>query len=75
MQKVVWKKHPFSLLFYLEWILLGIALLAAFSLLIQHHPLHPRHLRGVLRPRAFPPLGLGFRLGVLVSIAALGLMG
>ena len=75
MQKVIWRKHPFPLLFYLEWILLGIALLAAFSLLIHPHPLHPRHLHGVLRPSAFPPLGLGFRLGVLVSIAALGLMG
>ena len=32
----IWHKHPFRLLLYLEWILLGIALLTAFSGRIPH---------------------------------------
>ena len=32
----IWQKHPFRLLLYLEWILLGIALLTAFSGRIPH---------------------------------------
>ena len=35
-----WLKHPFRLLLYLEWVLLGIALLGAFSFVIPH-PRHP----------------------------------
>ena len=35
----IWRKHPFQLLLYLEWVLLGIALLGAFGGLIPH----PRH--------------------------------
>jgi hypothetical protein len=42
MARFIWKKHPFALLLYLEWTLIGISLLAAFSGLI-HHP-HPPNL-------------------------------
>ena len=35
----IWQKHPFKLLLYLEWTLLGIALLTALGGLIPH----PRH--------------------------------
>ena len=58
----MWHKHPFRLLLYLEWILLGIALLAAFSVLIPH----PRH-HGI-----HPP---GFNLIGIFCIAVLGSMG
>ncbi|WP_319423002.1 sensor histidine kinase [Pleurocapsa sp. FMAR1] len=58
-------KHPFRLLLYLEWILLGIALITSFSGLISHP--HPRHLSG-LQPTWFSFLGI-------FCIAILGLMG
>lgn len=58
----MWHKHPFRLLLYLEWVLLGIALLAAFSVLIPH----PRH-HGI-----HPP---GFNLIGIFCIAVLGIMG
>lgn len=58
----MWHKHPLRLLLYLEWVLLGIALLAAFSVLIPH----PRH-HGI-----HPP---GFNLIGIFCIAVLGIMG
>lgn len=36
---MIWQKHPFKLLLYVEWVLLGIALLAAMTFLLPH----PRH--------------------------------
>ena len=57
-----WLKHPFRLLLYLEWILLGIALLGAFSFVIPH----PRH--NMSHPA-------GFNLAGIACIAALGLTG
>lgn len=68
-------KHPFRLLLYLEWILLGIAILAVFSSL---HPPPPHSLPspGSLRPPRIPPhWGVRSPLGVLASIGALGLLG
>ena len=59
----IWQKHPFRLLLYLEWVLLGISLLAAFSLVIPH----PRH-----HIVSHPAL---FNLAGILCIAALGLMG
>ncbi|UBF25030.1 hypothetical protein K9N68_25840 [Kovacikia minuta CCNUW1] len=38
MRRFSWKSHPFRLLLYLEWILLGIAVLMVFS---PHPPMHP----------------------------------
>ena len=63
MNKVIWKKHPFRLLLYLEWVLLGIALLAAFAFLLPH-PHHPFH-----------PHSQILNLGAILSIATLGIMG
>ena len=62
----MWHKHPFRLLLYLEWVLLGIALLATFSLVIPH----PRH-HLVFHP-AHPAW---FNLAGIICIATLGLMG
>lgn len=59
--------HPFRLLLVLEWILLGIALLALFSPLTVLHPPH--------RTMGMFPLALPFRLGAAASIVGLGLMG
>ncbi len=58
--------HPFRLLLYLEWILLGIALLTLFV------PL-PRH--SFLWPHFIPGRGLRFPLGVLLSILTLAGLG
>lgn len=58
-----WQKHPFKLLLYLEWILLGIALLGAFGGLIPH----PRH-HWISKPIWSCILGI-------VCIAILGFMG
>ncbi|MCC0178969.1 sensor histidine kinase [Waterburya agarophytonicola K14] len=58
-----WQKHPFPLLLYLEWALLGIALLAALGGLIPH----PRH-HWVSQPAWSSALGI-------ISIAILGIMG
>ncbi|MEO1670156.1 MAG: sensor histidine kinase [Cyanobacteria bacterium J06631_2] len=58
-----WFKHPFRLLLYLEWVLLGIALIGAFSFVVPH----PRH-RFMTHPA-------GFNLAGIVCIAVLGLMG
>ena len=56
-------QHPFRLLLYLEWVLLGIALLTSFSVLIPH----PRH-HSIPHP-------LGFNLIGILCIAVLGVMG
>ena len=54
-----WHKHPFPLLLYLEWILLGIALVAAFSGFITHSRHHP-----MPHPAGFNLLGI-FCLAIL----------
>ena len=60
--------HSFRLLLYLEWVLLGIALLTAFS------PLP--HNRSLVWGSPFDfSLGRYSTLGVVLSILALGLMG
>ena len=56
-------KHPLRLLLYLEWVLLGIALLTALSALIPH----PRH-HSIPHPLEFNLIGI-------FCIAALGVMG
>ncbi|NER32180.1 MAG: sensor histidine kinase, partial [Symploca sp. SIO1C4] len=66
MHKFLPKNHPFRLLLYLEWILLGIAVLAVFSPLPFPHP--PRALR-------LHPPRLRFPIAAAVSIVTLGLMG
>ena len=58
-----WYKHPFRLLLYLEWVLLGIALIAAFSFVVPH----PRH-HLVSHPA-------GFNFAGMICLAVLGLMG
>jgi len=57
-----WQKHPFRLLLYLEWILLGISLFGAFSFVIPH----PHH------QMSHPA---GFNLAGIVCIAVLGITG
>lgn len=59
----IWQKHPFRLLLYLEWILLGIALIGAFGSLIPR----PRH-HWINQPAWSTALGI-------LGIAILGLMG
>ena len=56
-------KHPLRLLLYLEWVLLGIALLTFFGGLIPH----PRHHS--------IPHSLGFNLISILCIAVLGILG
>ena len=58
-----WQKHPFRLLLYVEWVLLGIALLATLTFAIPH----PRH-----HSVSNPPL---LNFGAILFIAALGVMG
>jgi signal transduction histidine kinase len=69
MRRWPWIKHPFPLLLYLEWVLLGIALLTALA-----NPFRPR------RPRLLQLAeeGLGsapFPLGIFLCIGAIGLLG
>ena len=59
----IWQKHPFRLLLYVEWVLLGIALLATLTFAIPHR----RHHFVV-----HPPL---FNLGAILCIAALMVIG
>ncbi|MGK7899273.1 MAG: sensor histidine kinase, partial [Xenococcus sp. (in: cyanobacteria)] len=59
----IWQKHPFRLLLYVEWVLLGIALLTTLTFVIPH----PRH-----HWVSHPPL---FNLCVLFSILFLGIIG
>ena len=61
--KLAWHEHPFQLLLYVEWVLLGIALLAAITFLFPHP-----------RPSLGPNLLLPNLAGVIL-IAALGLLG
>ena len=77
MQSSHWEKHPFPLLLYLEWTLLGAALLATMAFLPHPPPaahFHP-HLPGVLRLYLLPNLGIRIPLGAVISIVALGLLG
>ena len=62
MAKLLWKKHPFRLLLYLEWVLLGIVLL---TLLIPHH----HHHFYLSRQRTM------LHLGAILSMGVLGVMG
>ena len=62
MAKLLWKKHPFRLLLYLEWVLLGIVLLV---LLIPH----PHHRFYLSSQRTI------LHLGAILSIGMLGAMG
>lgn len=77
MSKITWKQHPFRLLFYLELILLGIALLATFSPLMPFasHLRHSPRFPGFWRPFIIPYLGLRLRPLVLLIIAAIACMG
>ncbi|MDJ0704257.1 MAG: sensor histidine kinase [Leptolyngbyaceae cyanobacterium MO_188.B28] len=77
MQLFLREKHPFPLLLYLEWTLLGAAVLATLSFLPQPpHAAHFHpHLPGVLRLYILPNLGVRIPLGAVISIAALGLLG
>ena len=59
-----WRKHPFKLLLYLEWVLLGVALLATFSAIVPHR----RHYYSVAHPAWFNLVGI-------LCIAVVGLMG
>ena len=58
-----WLRHPFRLLLYLEWVLLGIALLGAFSFVIPH----PRH--------HFASHSVWLSTAGIACIATLGLLG
>lgn len=62
---VVWKKHSFRLLLYLEWALLGIALLAVLSSWFS-----PRY-----HSFPVPKLRILFSLGAITSLSILGIMG
>ncbi|MDJ0800749.1 MAG: sensor histidine kinase [Calothrix sp. MO_167.B12] len=77
MQRLIWKKHPFRLLFYLELTLLGISLLAAFSPLPPHrfHLQNPPNIPDILIPITLPSLGFRFRPIVIPIIAALAALG
>lgn len=61
----VWKKHPFRLLLYLEWILLAIAFLAV-SLSWLYPPRHRFPL---------PNFGIVYSLGAIACLGVLGVMG
>ncbi|MEM7552868.1 MAG: sensor histidine kinase [Cyanobacteria bacterium P01_A01_bin.84] len=59
MQNLVWKKHPFRLLFYLELILLGIAVVAVLSPPMPHKFLRPWvETMMIFRPTVIFVLGL-----------------
>jgi len=60
---VTWRKHPFQLLLYVEWVLLGVAILATLTFAIPHRQQHLAN---------HPPL---FNLGAVIAIAILGLIG
>ncbi len=63
-----WHRHSFRLLLYLEWVLLGIALLAAFSWTISHPPPRPHHHSHLSYSPWLTALGIA-------CIALLGVMG
>lgn len=66
MSRLLKSNHPFRLLLYLEWILLGIALLTLFVPFPRHH---------FLLPHVIPGRGLRFPLGILLSILTLAGLG
>ncbi len=69
MRRLPWLKHPFPLLLYLEWVLLGIAVLTALP-----NPFRPERHR-MFRMAAE---GLGtepFILGIFLCIGVIGLLG
>ncbi|WP_366524866.1 sensor histidine kinase [Acaryochloris sp. IP29b_bin.137] len=66
MSRLLRSNHPFRLLLYLEWILLGIALLTLFV----PFPRHP-----FFWPHIIPGRGLKFPLGIFLSIFTLGSLG
>ncbi len=77
MQRLIWKKHPFPLLFYLELTLLGISLLAAFSPLRPHRHYFPnaQDIPDILRSITLLNLGFRFRPIVIPIIAVLAALG
>ncbi len=77
MQRLIWKKHPFPLLFYLELTLLGISLLVAFSPLRPHRHYLPnaQDIPDILSSITLPNLGFRFRPIVIPIIAALAALG
>ncbi|KAI9130865.1 sensor histidine kinase [Acaryochloris sp. CCMEE 5410] len=66
MSRLFRSNHPFHLLLYLEWILLGVALLTLFVPFPRHH---------FLLPHITPRGGLRFPLGIFLSILALAGLG
>jgi signal transduction histidine kinase len=68
-QRLPWLKHPFPLLLYLEWVLLGIAILAAIPT-----PFRPRR-PGMFRMAAEGWGAQPFILGIFVCIIAIGILG
>jgi signal transduction histidine kinase len=78
MQRLIWQKHPFRILFYLELTLLGISLLAAFSPLPPHRLHFPNasDVPDILIPVTLPNLGFRFSpivIPIIGVLAALGL--
>jgi signal transduction histidine kinase len=69
MRRWPWIKHPFPLLLYLEWVLLGIALLTALP-----NPFRPRRHRllGLAEEGLGSPI---FPLGIFLCIGTIGLLG
>jgi signal transduction histidine kinase len=69
MRRWPWLKHPFPLLLYLEWVLLGIAVLTALP--SPFRPRRPRMLRLTEEGWGSEP----FFLGIFLCIGMLGLLG
>ena len=67
MFKLSWKQHPFHLLLYLEWILLGIVLLTILTMFLPHH-----HSSRGLNETEFKFI---FNLGALFCSVILGVIG
>lgn len=68
METLLWKKHPFPLVLYLEWSLLGIALITFLFPLIPHHPPH-------FPPGSIPRRSIYHTLSAITTIGILGLLG
>jgi signal transduction histidine kinase len=71
MQRLSRPNHPFLLLLYLEWILLGIAALTAFSSPFPFMPRRPRPWQALEYMGGISP----FPLGVVLCIVVLGVLG
>jgi signal transduction histidine kinase len=69
MRRWPWLKHPFPLLLYLEWVLLGISILTAFP--SPFRPQRPRMLRLTEEGWGAEP----FLLGIFLCIGVIGLLG